>query len=87
MGDVLSDTCQALIAAGMDESRVRAVMQAQRARWGGGAAYVRAVDSCERAMTIRDAVSQGLSVRRVAAVAGCSDDTVRRVLGAGRTAR
>ena len=37
MSDVLSDTAQALIAAGLDASQVRAVIREQRARWGGAA--------------------------------------------------
>ena len=78
--DVLADTAQALIAAGLDAQEVRRVMQAQRARWGGAATYVRQVDPQERESAIRAAVAQGISLRRVAASAGCSDDTVRRVL-------
>ena len=42
-----------------------------------------AVDRVEREGAIRAAVAQGVSLRRTAAVVGCSDDTVRRVLGRG----
>jgi DNA invertase Pin-like site-specific DNA recombinase len=81
--DVLSDTQQALLAAGLDEGPVRAVMRAQRARWGGGDAYVRRVDPQERESAIRETVAQGLTPRHAAAVVGCSEDTIRRVLGRG----
>jgi DNA invertase Pin-like site-specific DNA recombinase len=80
MSDVLSDTAQALIAAGLDAHQVRAVIREQRARWGGAAVYVRAIDREERAGEIRQAVAQGVSLRGAAREAGCSDDTVRRVL-------
>jgi len=78
--DLLADTAQALIAAGLDASQVRQVIREQRARWGGSAVYVRAIDRDEREGTIRTAVANGINVRRAAAQAGCSDDTVRRVL-------
>lgn len=81
--DILSDTARALRAAGVEGDLVRSVMREQRSRWGGGAVYVRAVDPGERQAAILEAVGRGLSVRRTAAVAGCSDDTVRRVLGRG----
>jgi hypothetical protein len=83
MSDVLSDTAQALIAAGLDAGEVRAVIRAQRERWGGSAVYVRAIDREERESEIRAAVRRGVSLRQAAQVVGCSDDTVRRVLGRG----
>lgn len=81
--DVLSDTCQALISSGLDESIVRRVIRGQRVRWGGGSVYVRAVDPIERMDSIRQAVARGLSPRKIGEVVGCSDDTVRRVLARG----
>jgi hypothetical protein len=81
--DVLSDTAQALISAGLDEAIVRRVIRGQRVRWGGGAVYVRLIDQGERKDAIRQAVARGLSPSRVASVVGCSDDTVRRVLARG----
>ncbi len=80
MPDVLTDTALALVAAGLDAERVRRVIGEQRRRWAGTAAYIRAVDRVEREGAIRAAVAQGVSLRRTAAVVGCSDDTVRRVL-------
>ena len=78
--DVLATTAAALVEAGLDAERVRGVIGEQRRRWGGAATYVRVIDPQERESAIRAAVAQGISLRRVAAVAGCSDDTVRRVL-------
>lgn len=83
MSDVLADTAAALIRAGLDASRVKEVIRDQRARWGGAAVYVRATDPGERESKVRDAIARGLSARGAAAAAGCSDDTVRRILARG----
>jgi DNA invertase Pin-like site-specific DNA recombinase len=83
MTDILSDTARALMQAGLDAELVRAVIAAQRGRWGGGQVYVRQVDPYERESAIREAVARGLSSVKAAQVAGCSDDTVRRVIARG----
>lgn len=76
--DPLSDTLEALLRLGLDEAICRRAISEIRRRWGGGVAYIRAVDREAREAVIRHGLENGDPVREIARRAEVHPATVRR---------
>jgi AraC-like DNA-binding protein len=63
---------------GVDHAAIRAACEATRAQWGGGQAYIRAVDREARDQRIEDLLNRGVSAGRIAREVGVHPSTIRR---------
>lgn len=76
--DPLADCLAILIAHGLDRDLCTRLVGQVRRRWGGGTAYIRAVDREAREGIIRDGLKAGEPVREIARRAEVHPATVRR---------
>ncbi|NCU21128.1 hypothetical protein EOM89_10425 [Candidatus Falkowbacteria bacterium] len=76
--DPLSDCLALLVKAGLDGELCARLIAQVRRRWGGGQAYIRAVDREAREAVIRDGLEAGEPVREIAKRAEVHPATVRR---------
>lgn len=76
--DPISFIAAELRRLGVDHAAIRAATDAARAQWGGGQAYIRAVDREARDQRIEDLLNRGVSAGRIAREVGVHPATVRR---------
>lgn len=76
--DLLTETHDLMIEAGVAPEIVQRVVLAVRLRWGGQQIYLPAIDRLRRDQIIQEGIQQGQPVQEIARAAQCSSATIRR---------
>lgn len=76
--DLLTETYDLLIQAGVSPEIVQRIVTTVRVRWGGQQIYLPAIDRLRRDQVIQEGIQQGRPVQEIARVACCSPATIRR---------
>lgn len=76
--DLLTETHDLLIQAGVPPEIVQRIVTTVRVRWGGQQIYLPAIDRLRRDQLIQAGIQTGQPIDEIARVASCSPATIRR---------